>query len=84
VCKKPILNRTLVKYGYLLYYFVFIAAIEENPILQRYDIANGINTFKASVTNSGYSHFFGTAKTYNCSNENSNCKILSADNSIGL
>jgi hypothetical protein len=34
---------------------VFIAAIEENPILQRYDDVDGIHIFKASVINYGYS-----------------------------
>jgi hypothetical protein len=44
--------------------FVFIAAIEVNPILQTYKAANVINIFKAPVTSSGYSYTRVFVSTY--------------------
>jgi hypothetical protein len=61
--------------------FVFIAAIKENRVSKRYDAANGVNIFKASVTTSGYPFLQDNQNLSNCSNENSNCMGLSADNS---
>jgi hypothetical protein len=45
---------------------------------------NGIDIFKASATKSGYSFLLANQNLFNSSNEISNCKDLSADNSISL
>jgi hypothetical protein len=37
-----------------LCYFILIAAIEENDMSQAYDVASGVEIFKASVTKSGH------------------------------
>jgi hypothetical protein len=63
-------------------YFVLISATEENPTSQRYHVTNGINIFKACMTNSGYMFLRDSQNALNSSDENSDCKVLSAHNSF--